>query len=64
MEGQHQAMNRPVTVVSVERITDDRSRWATITAEASVGVPQRRLGVMEDSLLWLVTMCLVQCNVM
>ena len=29
---------------SLLRIADDRSRWAAITADASVGVPQRRLG--------------------
>ena len=28
------------------RITNDRGRWAVITADASVGVPERRLGVM------------------
>ena len=27
------------------RIADDRSQWTTITAEAPVGVPQRRPGV-------------------
>ena len=27
------------------RVADDRRRWAAITAEASVGVPQPRLGV-------------------
>ena len=26
-------------------IGDDRGRWAVIAAEASVGVPQRRMGV-------------------
>ena len=31
------------------RIADDRSRWATIALEASVGVPERRLGVMGVS---------------
>ena len=38
-EGTGQAM------LSLLRIADDRSRWAAITAEASVGVPQRRPGV-------------------
>ena len=32
---------------SLLRIADDRSRWATIAADASVGVTQRRLGVMD-----------------
>jgi len=31
---------------SLLRVAEDRDRWATIAAEASVGVPQRRLGVM------------------
>ena len=30
---------------SLLRVAEDRRRWAAITAEASVGVPQRRLGV-------------------
>ena len=30
---------------SLLHIADNRSRWAAITTEASVGVPQRRLGV-------------------
>ena len=37
MEEQQQGMDRPVTVVVV-RIADERSRWATITTETSVGV--------------------------
>ena len=38
---------------SLLRIADDRSRWATIAAEASVvGSPKRRLGVMGVS--WIV----------
>ena len=36
---------------SLLRVADDGSRWAFIAAEASVEVPQRRLGVMEVSLL-------------
>ena len=30
---------------SLLRIVDDRNRWAAMTADASVGVSQRRLGV-------------------
>jgi hypothetical protein len=30
---------------SLLRVAEDRRRWAAVTAEASVGVPQRRLGV-------------------
>ena len=30
---------------SLLRVAQDRLRWAAITAQASVGVPQRRLGV-------------------
>ena len=26
-------------------VAEDRRRWATITAETSVGIPQQRLGV-------------------
>ena len=37
------------SISSMLRIADDGSRWAAITAEASVGVPQRRLGVMGIS---------------
>ena len=33
------------------RIADDRGRWALITADASVGVLQRRLGIMGISKL-------------
>ena len=34
------------SIASLLRIADDRSRWAVNTAEASVGVSQRRLGVL------------------
>ena len=37
---------------SLLRIADDRSRWVAITAEASIGVTQRRLGV--TGIGWLV----------
>ena len=30
---------------TLQHITDDRGRWEVITADSSVGVPQRRLGV-------------------
>ena len=33
---------------SLLRITDDRSQKATITVEASVGIPQQRPGVMGN----------------
>ena len=36
---------------SLQRIADDICRWATITAEESVIVPQRRLGVTGVSSL-------------
>ena len=43
MEGQHQGVGGPVIViVAAHRI--DRSRWATIAAEAPVGVPKRLFG--------------------
>ena len=32
-------------------IADDRSRWAVIAEDASVGVPQQRVGVMGISTL-------------
>ena len=41
MEIQHQGQS----MSSLLRITDDRARWTVITADASVRVPQRRLGV-------------------
>ena len=41
-DGRH---GRTIEVSSLLHIADDRSRWATITAEASVGIHQRRLGV-------------------
>ena len=41
------------SISSLLRTADDRSWWAVITAEASVGVPQRRLGVM-----WICLVCL------
>ena len=40
---QHRGVDMPVTVVLLLRIADDRSRWAAITAEASVGVPPTKL---------------------
>ena len=44
MEGQHQGMDRRVDD-DVIAIAHDKSRWAAITAEAFVRVPQRRLDV-------------------
>ena len=38
-----------LSLSSLLGIADDRSRWATIAAEASAGVRQRRLGVMRVS---------------
>ena len=40
-------------------VADDRRRWAAITAEASVGVPQRRLGVTGFDWLTVMTWRLV-----
>ena len=51
MEGQRQGMDGPVIVVDGAHRAADGSRWATITAEASVGLPQRRRGV-RGILLW------------
>ena len=36
---------------SLLRIADDRSQWAAITAEGSVEVPQRRMGITGISVL-------------
>ena len=36
MEGQHQGMDRPVIVVDA---VDDKIPWATVTTQASAGVP-------------------------
>ena len=44
MEGQHQGMDRLV-MSSLLHIANDRGRWAVITADASAGILQRRLGV-------------------
>ena len=33
------------SISSLLRVAEDERRWATITSDASVGVPQRRLGV-------------------
>ena len=58
MEGQHQEMDRSVTVV-VLRIAHDNSLWADITAEASIGVPQRRPSITGISYLWHILQYLV-----
>ena len=44
MEGQHWGMDRPDVVVVAAHRRRDISRWATIAVDASVWVPQRRLG--------------------
>ena len=36
---------------SLLRTADDRGQWAVIAADASVGVPQRRLGITGISYL-------------
>ena len=37
------------SMLKLLRIANDRSRWAAVTAEASVGVPEQRLGVARLS---------------
>ena len=44
---------------SLLRIAEDRSRWVTIAAEASVGVTPKRLGVTGISLMCSGTVTLV-----
>ena len=50
MGGQHQRMDMHCPALSsLLHIADDRSRWATIAVEVSVGVPQQRLGITDVS---------------
>ena len=54
MKGPHQGMERPVNVIIAVHCGWQSKYvigWAAITAETSVGVPQRRLGAMGISYL-------------